>query len=72
MERLEVSGAVRPLQGSLGVTGLICKLLHVSVLTGPSSGCTQLYKTRVQPYCHSKFVELSHVRQCMSIEMDMY
>ena len=33
MQRLEVSGAVRPLYGSLGVKGLISyhTLLHVSV-----------------------------------------
>jgi hypothetical protein len=32
---------------------------------------TQLYKTIVQPFCLSQFVELSQVRQFMSIEMDM-
>jgi hypothetical protein len=30
-----------------------------------------MYKTIVQPYCHSQCVELSQVRQRMSTEMDM-
>ena len=39
---------------------LIRKLLHVSDLSGPTSGSAQLYKTN-----------LHEVRQCMSTEVDM-
>jgi len=45
---------------------LIRKLLHVSGLTGPSSGTAQFYKIIVQPCCNPQYVELSHVRQCIS------
>jgi hypothetical protein len=48
---------------------LIRKLLHVSGLTGPSSGTAQLYKTIVQLFSHPQYVELSHVRQCMDTEV---
>ena len=39
MQRLEVSGAVRPLYGSLGVKGLICKgkAIPVQPCKGPES-----------------------------------
>ena len=40
-------------------------------LTDPSSGSAQLYKTTVQPLYHFQHVELSQVRHCMCIEMDM-
>jgi len=37
MQRLEVSGAVRPLYGSLGVKGLIINLMtHLYNLTAPT------------------------------------
>jgi len=52
-------------------TVLILKLLHVSCLTSPSSGTAHLYKTIVKLSCHPQFVELSHVRQCVGMKMDM-
>ena len=36
-----------------------------------SSGSAELYKTIVQPFCHSQYVELSQFRQCMSTELNM-
>ena len=44
---------------------LIRKLLHVSALTGPSSGSAQLYKSVVHPFYHFQYVELSYVHHCM-------
>jgi len=40
-------------------------------LTDPSSGIAQLCKALIQPFCHSHYVELSQVHQCVNIEMDM-
>jgi hypothetical protein len=45
---------------------LISKFLNI-----PLSGSAELYKTIIQPFCHSQYVELSQVLQCMSIETDM-
>jgi len=50
---------------------ILRKLLHVSALTGPSSGSAQLHKTIAQPFYHSQRVEMSQVRHCMNIEVDM-
>ena len=51
---------------------LICKLLHVSGLTGPSTGSSQLSNTVVQHFFyHPRYVELSQVRHYMIIQMDM-
>jgi hypothetical protein len=50
---------------------LIGKQLHASGLTGPTSGGAQLYKTTVQQFYHSQYVELSQVRQYVTIQMDM-
>jgi hypothetical protein len=44
----------------------IRKVLHISVLTGPSSGSVQLRKTIVTTFCLHEYVELSHVRQCIN------
>ena len=41
MQRLEVSGAVRPMYGSLGVKRLITIGLHVSTVIRSSSGRSQ-------------------------------
>ena len=35
---------------------LISKLLNI-----PSAGSAELYKTIIQHFCHSQYVELSHV-----------
>jgi len=40
---------------------LISKLLHVSVLTGPSSGSTQLYKAGVLSLDHPQYAHLRNV-----------
>ena len=45
MRRLEVSGAVRPLHGSLGVKGLT-----VIILTGPYLENYMCYQTRENVY----------------------
>ena len=45
---------------------LISKLLNI-----PPSGSAELYITIIQTFCHSQYVELLQVRQCMSIEKDM-
>jgi uncharacterized ferredoxin-like protein len=50
---------------------LIGKQLHASGVNSPSSGRAQLYKTIVQLFYHSQYVELSQVPQCVTIEMDM-
>ena len=46
MQRLEVSGAVRPLQGSLGVKGLISRLLELSATVG-----TRVWHVRAAEDC---------------------
>jgi sugar (pentulose or hexulose) kinase len=43
----------------------------ISKLQNIPSGSAELYKAIIQPFCHSQYVELSQIRQCMSIEMDM-
>jgi len=46
---------------------LICQLLHVSGLTGPSSESAQLLKTIIQPFYHLQYVaELSQIHQCVN------
>jgi len=47
------------------------KLRHISGLTAPSLGTAQLYKTIAQPFCNPQYIELSQVRQCTSIEVDI-
>jgi hypothetical protein len=51
---------------------LIRQIPHVTGITVPSPGGAHWYTTVVQPLYHSQCTELSQVRQCMSIEMDMY
>jgi hypothetical protein len=50
------------------------QILHITGITVPSPGGAHYYKTMAQPLYeyHSQYIELSRVRQCMSIEMDMY
>ena len=50
---------------------LIYKFLHVSVLIGPSPRNAQLYETIIQQFNHPQCAELSQVRQCMFLTMDM-
>jgi 7-keto-8-aminopelargonate synthetase-like enzyme len=50
---------------------LIRKLLHVSVLTGASSGSAQLYTTAHPNLLSYPYVELSQIRQYVIIIMDM-
>jgi len=47
---------------------IIRQLLHVSGLTGPSSGKVPLRKTVVRPFHHPQFVaELSQIRQFATV-----
>jgi len=44
----------------------IYKLLHISGLTGSSSGNAQLNTTIVRPCHHLQYVEMSQVHQCVT------
>jgi len=61
MQPLEVSGAVRPLEWSLGVKGLIPFKTGIQTRSGPRGGAVEALRYKLEglgfdsPLCHFKF-----------------